>query len=197
MQTNRYSAFADHSKKIAVGDLASVAETAKSYLVKHAKAQVIIFDDRTSEQVEVDFRGTSADVRKRIDKLMVDPGQSEASNDKKVGPGRPKLGVVAREVTLLPQHWEWLSTQPGGASVTLRKLVDAAKKKYQSRDELRRAQEITYKFLLVVAGDRPHYEDALRALYAQDKAKFKKLMDAWPKDVREHALSLAEPVFKT
>jgi hypothetical protein len=181
-----YTAFADSSKLIASGQLLEVALEAKTYLSKHARSSILIFDNETSRQMEIDFRGSKDDVRKRleVEALPAIPG-----------PGRPKLGVVAREVTLLPSHWDWLALQPGGASVTLRKLVDAAKKKNTGRDEIRQAQDAAYKFMTVMAGDRPHYEEALRALYAKDKTKFKKLMEDWPKDIRDHSLKLAAPTF--
>jgi hypothetical protein len=115
-----------------------------------------------------------------------------ADPTKKTGPGRPKLGVTAKEVTLLPDHWEWLARQPGGASVTLRKLVEEAKKKNQAKDLVRQAQDAAYKFMTVMAGDLPQYEEALRALYARDAKKLEKMAASWPKDIREHALKLAD-----
>lgn len=179
-----YSAFANNSKLIAAGSLADVAVESKKFLSKHPRASVLVFDD-ASKQIEIDFRGTVEEVRERLKVPIAAPA----------GPGRPKLGVVAKEVTLLPAHWEWLASQPGGASVTLRKLVDAAKKKNSARDEIRQAQESTYRFMTVMAGDLPNYEEALRALYAKDKSKFKKLIKDWPKDIQEHATKLAQPTF--
>jgi hypothetical protein len=112
-------------------------------------------------------------------------------------PGRPRLGVVAREVTLLPRHWEWLNRQPGGASVALRKLVDEARKTHGGRDQVRQAQEVTYQFLLAIGGDLPGFEEALRALFAGRQAQFAELLSAWPADMRDHALRLAGPAFPT
>lgn len=106
-------------------------------------------------------------------------------------PGRPKLGVVAREVTLLPRHWDWLGTQPGGASVALRKLVEQAIGDNRVRDALRRAQEATYRFITDMAGDEPGYEEALRALFAGDLRRFNEIIEPWPRDVREQAAKLA------
>src|SRR5579883_1614150 len=116
---------------IASGAFRDVAIAAKAFLDEHPAAQILIFDDCTSEPVEIDFRGSVADV---LERLPV-PAETEARR-----PGRPKLGVVAREVTLLPRHWEWLAAQPGGASVALRKLVDQARRAGGARDEARRAQ---------------------------------------------------------
>ncbi|HLE01563.1 MAG TPA: DUF2239 family protein [Bdellovibrionota bacterium] len=105
--------------------------------------------------------------------------------------GRPKLGVVAREVTLLPRHWDWLATQPGGASVRLRKLVEGTMSKSGKQDQIRQAQEATYRFMTAMAGNLPDYEEALRAFYAKKCELFKKLMSDWPSDIREHILFLS------
>ena len=88
------------------------------------------------------------------------------------GRGRPKLGVVAREVTLLPRHWDWLNSQSGGASVALRKLVEAARLAGDDKDRTRHAQEAAYRFMTALAGNLPGYEEATRALYAADPARF-------------------------
>ena len=111
------------------------------------------------------------------------------------GPGRPRLGVVAREVTLLPRHWDWLNDQPGGASAALRRLVDQARKANAGRDRIRRAQEATYRFMSAMAGDEPGFEEATRALFAGRPAVFDALTDAWPPDVRDHSRKLAAPAF--
>ncbi|KYG67370.1 hypothetical protein AZI86_10270 [Bdellovibrio bacteriovorus] len=186
-----YSAFAE-SKKIATGDVLEVASRVKKFLTKEAKAQVLIFDDSTSNQIEIDFRGTPENVTRRLEALL----ENTQEGEKKSGPGRPKLGVVAKEVTLLPDHWEWLARQPGGASVTLRKLVEEAKKKNLAKDQIRMSQEATYKFMTVMAGDLPDYEEALRALYAGDAKKFEKLITAWPKDIQDHTMMLAKASWK-
>ncbi len=186
---SKCTAFAG-TKKIASGTMIDVALKIKDHLAKDAKASILVFDDRTSQQVELDLRGTKDAVVKRLEALR--SPDAEAEIEKKTGPGRPKLGVVAKEVTLLPDHWDWLSRQPGGASVTLRRLVDAAKKKNAAKDELRQAQDAAYKFMTVMGGDLPNYEEALRALYANDAKKFGKLLQDWPKDIREHASKLAQ-----
>jgi len=111
------------------------------------------------------------------------------------GVGRPKLGVVAKEVTLLPQHWEWLALQPGGASVTLRKLVHEARRQQAAAGDFRAAQERCYRFLQEMAGDLPGYEEALRALYRRDAAGFSEAAAAWPPDIREHARALGAGSF--
>jgi len=102
--------------------------------------------------------------------------------------------VVAREVTLLPRHWEWLAAQPGGASVALRKLVEAARRDHRDRDIQRQVQECAHRFMSAMAGDLPGYEEAIRALFADDQARFAGLVAPWPADVRDHALRLAAGV---
>ncbi len=108
--------------------------------------------------------------------------------------GRPKLGVISREVTLLPRHWEWLAAQPGGASVALRKLVESARLSNTGRDSRRNAQERAYHFMLALGGDLPGYEEATRALFADDTEALKTHIAGWPNDVRTHALTLAAAV---
>lgn len=184
-----YTAFAD-SKKIASGAVVDVALKVKKFLKTDSKAQILIFDDSTSAQIEIDLRGTADNITRRLEALLEDKGTTSPS--KKSGPGRPKLGVTPKEVTLLPDHWEWLASQPGGASVTLRRLVEDAKKKNHPKDLIRQAQEATYKFMTVMAGDLTQYEEALRALYSKDHNKFEKIVNLWPKDIREHTLKIAE-----
>src|ERR1700690_3457045 len=104
------------ARRIASGDLKDVAWKAKRVADRGGPAPVLIFDDLSGEVIEVDFRGTPADVLKTL------------SEPAPRGPGRPRLGVVAREVKLLPRHWDWLASQPGGASVALRKLVEEARR---------------------------------------------------------------------
>jgi hypothetical protein len=110
--------------------------------------------------------------------------------------GAVELGVVAREITLLPRHWEWLGQQSGGASVAIRKLVEEARRNGDDKQRIREAQEAAYRFMSVMAGNKPHYEDAIRALFAPDPARFEKLIAGWPQDVRDHALRLAERAFQ-
>ncbi|HKQ30957.1 MAG TPA: DUF2239 family protein, partial [Burkholderiales bacterium] len=111
------------------------------------------------------------------------------------GPGRPKLGVVSREVSLLPRHWEWLVAQSGGASAVLRRLVEEARKKSTAGDTVKQAQERTYSFMSVIAGDYEGYEEALRALYRRNKKDFLTHVRKWPTDVKSHAMKLARKVF--
>lgn len=188
-----YTAFFGH-KRIARGELPAVARAAASALRKDATGgQLLVFNDADGLQVELDLRGSPAEAEQRAQ-----AGTSSAAAPAAPRPrGRPSLGVVAREVTLLPRHWEWLAVQPGGASVALRKLVDEARKAQGGRDSVRAAQERTYRFLHAIAGDMAGYEEALRALYARNAQGFEETIRNWPKDVRMHALQLAEEVFET
>jgi uncharacterized protein len=191
-----YIAF-DGDRRIAGGDLREVARAAKEALDRRKDAAILVFNGVTSGPVDIDFRGTVADVQARLpDTANVPASAEDATPSAPRGPGRPKLGVVAREVTLLPRHWDWLGQQSGGASVALRRLVEEARRTGEDSHRIRRAQEAAYRFMSVMAGNKPHYEDAIRALYANDLARFEKLIAAWPADVREHALMLAERAFR-
>lgn len=185
------------TRRVACGGLREVAVKAKAILDRDKHAQVLIFDDLTSELIEVDFRGTPKRVLQRIGETAAAPRGSESTQPHTEArrPGRPKLGVVPREVTLLPRHWEWLATQPGGASVTLRKLVEHARIANQGKDRLRRAQEAAYRFLSAMAGNEPGFEEAIRALFARKRERFDELVGPWPRDIRNHARKLASVAF--
>ena len=171
-------------RRIASGDLKDVTPKAKRVVDSGTAAPVLIFDDVTGEVIEVDFRGTPADVLTTL---------SEPAPRR---PGRPRLGVVAREVTLLPRHWDWLGSQPGGASVALRKLVEEARRAYAGRDRVRQAQDAAYRFMTTMAGDAPGFEEALRALFSGKLDDFEKRTAAWPAGVREQAKKLAAGAFR-
>jgi uncharacterized protein len=189
-----YVAF-DGDYCIASGDLRAVARAAKEALDRRKDASILVFDGR-SGPIEIDFRGSLDDVLARLPQL---PDAADAAEDAAIpaprGPGRPKLGVVAREITLLPRHWEWLARQPGGASVAIRKLVDQARRATEDNDRMRAGAEAAYRFMSAMAGNRPHYEEAIRALFASDAVRFERLIAQWPVDIRDHALRLAERAF--
>jgi hypothetical protein len=191
-------------RRIASGKLRDVAAAVKR---AHDRANgkpngepILVFDDATSRPVEFDLRGSVDDVLARLAddgaggaEPAVAPRQDGEPAAR--GRGRPKLGVVAREVTLLPRHWEWLNAQPGGASVVLRKLVDAARLAGGDKERVRLAQEAAYRFMTAMAGNLPDYEVATRALYAYDRARFEQKLAGWPGDVRQHAAKLAAAAF--
>jgi hypothetical protein len=176
------------SRRIASGTLDLVARATKRVLDRGEDAPVLIFDDETSRPVEVDFRGTEEEVLAKLPMSVAEPALVEETRRKV---GRPKLGVVAREVTLLPRHWDWLSAQPGGASVTLRRLVDEARNVNATKDRVRQAQESAYRFMSAMAGNEPGFEEAIRALFAKQRKRFDEWVDAWPIDIRDHARKLA------
>lgn len=186
----RCTAFAG-SRRIAAGELRHVA--LKAQQASHAGEHPLIFDDRSSQLIEVDLRGSSADLLRRLAEApaMLGAEPAAVAAPARKGPGRPKLGVVAREVTLLPRHWQWLAAQPGGASVALRKLVEDARRHHAGSDRRRAAQESAYRFMATMAGNEAGFEEATRALFAGDAAAFEERIAAWPDDVRDHAALLA------
>ena len=173
-----YTAFLGDTK-IAHGPLAEVAVA-----VGHAgnDQPVLIFDDTTGHQLDVDTRGSDDDIRARYTHAQPPRGR-----------GRPKLGVVPREVTLLPRHWDWLNKQPGGASAALRRLVDAVRRENgaELRAQTRAAHEGAYAFMHAIAGNYPGFEEASRALFADDRVRFTEQVAHWPSDVRAHVMRLA------
>ncbi len=167
--------------RVAEGPLAAVLPLIREARRK-AGREPLTFDRATGKVVDLDLRGSLDEARARL----APPPAPE-----KRGPGRPKLGVVAREVTLLPRHWDWLAAQPGGASVALRKLVEARMKGGEGPERARRAKEATYRFMTAMAGDRPGYEAATRMLFAGDWTAFDAAVAGWPEDVRETARAMA------
>ena len=170
-------------RRIAAGPLADAVRSSCEQLADRV-TETQIFDAETSKPIDVDWRGDADDVVARLQPAETGPPVR----------GRPRLGVVAREVTLLPRHWEWLAEQPGGASVTLRRLVEQARR--EGGGDRRRAQESAHRFMTAMAGDESGYEEALRALFANDAARFETFTATWPEDVREHARALAGPAFE-
>jgi hypothetical protein len=191
-----YIAF-DGDRRIASGNLREVISAAKETLDRRKDASVLVFDGTTSGPIEIDFRGSIDDVLARLPASAVAPAAMEETTQAAPrGPGRPKLGVVAREVTLLPRHWEWLAQQSGGASVALRKLVDEARRANKDKDRIRHAQEAAYRFMAAMAENKPHYEEVARALFAGDAERFEAWTETWPANVRDHARRLAAVAFE-
>ncbi|CAB3768400.1 hypothetical protein GQ57_02665 [Burkholderia sp. MSh2] len=188
-----YTAFDGH-RRLASGPLATVALAVRQAAGDAMAGTILIFDDATGRSIDLDLRGTADDIRARY---APPSGDASAAADEPAGAGeqrgrgRPKLGVVSREVTLLPRHWEWLGAQPGGASVALRKLVEDARRTQAAANRHRDAQTRAYHFMSAMAGDLPGFEEAARALYANDPARLAELIAGWPGDVRDHALALA------
>jgi uncharacterized protein len=180
----------DGHRRLASGPLHEVAVAVKMATDGGAAGPIFIYDDASGSVIDLDTRGTPAEVVERLTQRIA-PAPEVAASDELRGRGRPKLGVVAREVTLLPRHWDWLSTQPGGASVALRKLVEQARRSSGDSDRKRAAQEAAYRFMSFIGGDLPGFQEASRALFAYDRRRFGDLIAAWPEDVRDHVIKLA------
>ena len=176
-------------QRIASGELRHVAMKAKQAFDLHPDRPVLVFDDADARTVEVPLELPAADLLRLLAQPQLSASADAAPVPRK--PGRPKLGVVAREITLLPRHWDWLAAQPGGASVALRRLVEDARKVSSADDRRRAAQEATFRFMQAMAGDTPGFEEASRALFAGDVARFEEQVTRWADDVRDHALWLA------
>lgn len=181
-------------RRIAAGSLSEVALAVK----RQAGGPVLVLDEATGRPIDLDLRGSAADLLARLpalaavfpDSLDEEP-EPEAPGPR--GRGRPKLGVVAREVTLLPRHWAWLADQPGGASVALRKLVDRARRENAEADAARSRRDAAYRAMSALAGDRPGFEAASRALFAGDADGFRAAAQAWPADIGGYLTGLAFP----
>ncbi len=184
------------SRLLAAGALIEVALAVKA-ATREAESPILVFDDATGRVIDLDLRGSKADIVARLPRILAAGGAHASSHadlapgTEKRGRGRPKLGVVPREVTLLPRHWDWLAAQPGGASVTLRRLVDEARRSGANSQRQRDAREAAYRFMSAMAGNLPGFEEATRALFAGDASKFAALIAAWPDAVAAYAKKLA------
>jgi uncharacterized protein len=172
-----YTAFKGNGR-IASGTLEQVLPELKNRFDADRGVMLLVFEDATGRQVDFDLRGTIAQVLART----LPP--------QRTGPGRPKLGVVSREISLLPRHWEWLEEQPSGASAAIRRLVDEARRREQGRNRVRLALDTAARFMSAMAGNLPGYEEATRVLYAKDRTKLESLISKWPHDIREHIFKL-------
>ncbi len=187
-QDPTYTAFAGN-RLIASGDVRSVIRTVKEWFDCGQAEPLLVFEDQTGTQIDFDLRGTSEDA---LAQLAVHPhfAGSDPSPTARAGPGRPRLGVVCREVSLLPRHWAWLGQAPGGASGALRRIVDEAMTCGRPAERARRARAAAGSFMWAIAGNLPHFEEASRALYARDQGRLDELIAEWPEDIRKHLGSL-------
>lgn len=190
--SQQFTAFIGHQRLVS-GPLAEVALAVMKATRKAMTEPIVIFDDGSGRSIDLDLRGTERDVVARLPLPAADfePSADDPAASEPRGRGRPKLGVVAREVTLLPRHWEWLGAQSGGASVALRKLVDETRRVSGDRDRTRAAKEAAYHFMSAMAGNLPGFEEAARTLFADDRRQFGELIAAWPSDIRDHIVKLA------
>jgi uncharacterized protein len=178
-----YTAFAGEAL-IGSGPLEDTLPQVKQWVDQSENPMVLIFEDETGKQVDFDLQGT-------LDEVM-----TRALPNRPTGPGRPRLGVISREVTLLPRHWTWLEQQPNGASAALRRLVDQARSHEPSRQRARLAADATYRFMTAMAGNLPGCEEATRALYAGRRDQFELLINNWPRDIQGHAQKMASDAFQ-
>lgn len=183
----------DHARRVTSGSYVQVAIALKEHIRGKLDASVLVFDNNSGKQIDFDLRGADQEIAERIRK------QFPAGSDPATRPvGRPRLGVVSREVTLMPHHWVWLAEQPGGASVTLRRLVEDARRAGPSeKAQLRKVHERAYRFMSAMAGDLPNFEEASRALFANNIPVLKKLITPWPADIRSHIVHLCNDTFPT
>lgn len=186
-ESTTYLAFAGHFL-IARGELSDVAREIRVRLDAGEDRRVAVLHATTSAPVDLDLRGSPDEVAARAE-AMGNRGRTERAQR---GPGRPRLGVVGKEVTLLPRHWDWLAAQPGGASVTLRKLVEAARKSDHASREVRQRQDAAYRFMLELGGDLPGFEEAIRALYAWELDRMEEIIASWPEDLTTHVRALVQ-----
>lgn len=173
-------------RQIAHGNLSELLRQLKATPI--GNEPVFIFNDQTGKRLDIHVQGDEASAIAAYPELAEQPSEEAAAVKTR---GRPKLGVSAKEVTLLPRHWEWLATQPGGASATLRRLIEQARKASEPADSKRHRHESAYQFMHEVAGDLPEYETCLRALFADDEVGFNAAMEGWPQDIRRYAATLA------
>ena len=184
------------------GALVDVALAVKAAIENGSSSPILVFDDATGRVIDLDLRGTNAETIERLSRspeasvgrYRHPPSEAPPSENEAFGPrgrGRPKLGVISREVTLLPRHWEWLAAQPGGASIVLRRLVEEARRNDCIGRQPAAAKEASYQFMLGIAGDLPGYEEATRALFTGDRQRLEHWIEGWPEDIRAHVLHLA------
>lgn len=177
-----YTAFVG-DRRVVAGDLPTVILGIKQRLDIGEQQAVLVFDDHDGSQIDFDLRGTPEEALARLDShpLVLADLRNRPS-----GPGRPRLGVISREVSLLPRHWAWLEQQQGSLSVALRRLIDDARRRGQGRQLARTVRDGASKFMWAMGGNLPNFEEASRALFAGDHLRFKQLIHTWPADIRDH-----------
>ncbi|NKB31976.1 MAG: DUF2239 family protein [Pseudomonadales bacterium] len=192
-----YYAFSS-GKLVASGKLVDIALSLKGYEKQNDIATFLLFNGTSGQEIDIDLTGSDAEVVARFQVENI-PGlkttNADAAETPKRGRGRPKLGVEGREITLLPRHWQWLETQRGGASATIRRLIDAERKESTEIDKKKHAQDAANRFMYAIGGDLSGFEEAIRALYAGDGARFSEETDNWPTDIRDCARMFAAPAF--
>lgn len=161
-------------KLISKGTMTKVREEIRNLMDRQ---NILVFDQDDGRQVSLDFTESGVSEPEPTSSGSRDPLVKKK-------PGRPKLGVVGREVTLLPRHWQWLDGQRGGASATLRRLVEQYRSENSELDRIRSAQDRTNRFIYAIAGNLSNFEEAVRALYGNNSEGFDECVNCWPQDIR-------------
>ena len=180
---NTYTAFIGNDRLI-TDSLLNVALTIKTQ--QNTSTPVLIFNDQTGQAIDVHIIGSTADIQQRY---------AEPEAIKKVG--RPKLGVISREITLLQKHWDWLDQQSSSASAVIRKLIDQELNNPLSKSNIMLAKQATDRFMSAMLGNMPNYEEATRALYQGNKDQFLQLIEHYPIDLKTYVLTLSQHVFSS
>lgn len=176
---NRYTAFRGDTR-IITDSLFNVALA----LQKQSEMNVLVFNDQTGQQIDLDLSGSEDDLKQRY---------TEVEYVKKVG--RPKLGVISREITLQQKHWNWLDQQSSSASAVIRKLIDKELNDPSSESNIMLAKQAIDHFMLAMLGNMPNYEEATRALYQGNKSHFLALIHNYPKDLKVYLELKAQTAF--
>lgn len=169
---------------VAKGELAQVVEQAKAL---GQDAEAIVIEEESCRRIEIDWRADTAAI------LADFPAEAGSSGARR---GRPKLGVVSKEVTLLPRHWEWLANQRGGASAALRRLVESAQRNASIEDIICEKQQQLDKFMLLFLGDNPGFEEASRALYRNSRVSFCAAIESWPAEIQQFVVDKFSAIAK-
>lgn len=179
---NTYTAFVGNTRLI-TDSLLNVALAIKNQ--QHDSAPILIFEDQTGKQIDVNITGSESDIQQRY---------AELETVKKVG--RPKLGVISREITLQQKHWDWLDLQNSSASAVIRKLIDQELNNAQSESNIMMTKQTTDRFMSAMLGNMPNYEEATRALYQGNKEGFLELIQDYPNDLKEYLNLRTVNIFK-
>ena len=180
-ETDTYVAFYGN-QQVAVGELTDMLTKTTIFLKEKQTTgtdtePLLIFNEQNGSQIDFDFRGSLEEILERA-----------LPKQKKRRAGRPKLGVISREITLLPRHWEWLESQTKSASASLRLLVEEAMKREGGEAKIKKNIAVTDRIMMVMAGNLTYFEEASRALNARNVERFEECVSTWPDDIKIYLL---------
>lgn len=184
-----YTGFAGY-RLVGKGDLLKVLRMCKRKFDDGCRERIVIYDDMSGETYDFELNGTVEEVERRLKEHPMLKSRIEEEGPKVQG--RPKLGVVSREITLLPRHWEWIGEQSGGASAVIRRLIDAERKRGRSGQDYKKQQAATHRFMWDIAGNFDNFEEASRLLYRGDYKGLEEIIVTWPEDIFKHLATLIE-----